>query len=53
MGLGFNQFMEDWERQLADTGIVILADEKEVASLNRVDIKDQLEMLCLIEKSLF
>ena len=53
MGLGFNQFMEDWEWQLADTGIVILADEKEVASLNRVDIKDQLEMLCLIEKSLF
>ena len=53
MGLGFNQFMEDWERQLADTGIVVLADEKEVASLNRVDIKDQLEMLCLIEKSLF
>ena len=45
--------MEDGERQLADAGIVVLADEKEMASLYRVDVKDQLEMLCLIEDVLY
>ena len=53
MSLGFNQLMQDLEWKLADAGIVVLADEKEMASLNRVDIKDQLEVLCLIKKVLF